>query len=212
MFDRIAARYDLVNTLVSAGLDQRWRRRAAALALPVPGSVLDVACGTGALTAILARRAGSHRVVGVDVSDEMLRVARRRHAGITFVDGDAEELPFADGEFDATTMAFGLRNLGNPIRGLREMARVSKRMVVLEFLRPNASPIGRLQRFHIEHVVTRVGTLLTGDREAYLYLRDTVVSYHAAPALLELARNAGWRNVGVVPLTLGTVALLHGRR
>jgi demethylmenaquinone methyltransferase/2-methoxy-6-polyprenyl-1,4-benzoquinol methylase len=212
MFDRIARRYDLVNTLVSAGLDQRWRRHAAALALPRPGSVLDIACGTGTLTAILARRTGGHRVVGADISDEMLRVGRRRHPGITFVHADAEALPFVDSEFDASTMGFGLRNLVDPLQGLREMARVSARMVVLEFLRPDASPIGRLQRYHLEHVVMRVGGMLTGDREAYCYLRDTVIAYHSAPELLDLAREAGWRDAGVTPLTLGTVALLHGRR
>ena len=123
MFDRIAGRYDRVNTVLSAGADGGWRRRAAReTGLRPGGSALDVACGSGKLTAQLARIAGAGgRVVGLDFSARMLDVARRDHPDITFVEGDALNLPFDDSSFDAATIAFGLRNLADPVGGLREM-------------------------------------------------------------------------------------------
>src|SRR2546423_985680 len=113
MFDRIAPRYDLVNTLLSLGTDSRWRRAAArASALPPAGAALDVACGTGALTVERARRAGpGARIAGLDFSERMLGGARRRSGAIEWYEGDALALPFPDGSFDAATIAFGLRNL-----------------------------------------------------------------------------------------------------
>src|SRR3984893_3001847 len=126
MFDRIARRYALVNTVLSAGTDGGWRRRAAkATGLTAGGSALDVACGSGKLTAQLARIAGPNgRVVGLDFSTQMLEVARAEFPGIEFREGDALNLPFEDATFDASTIAFGLRNLADPVVGLREMLRV----------------------------------------------------------------------------------------
>ena len=138
MFDRIARRYDLVNTVLSLGTDGGWRRRTAReTGLKPGGSALDVACGSGKLTAELAKLARpGGRVVGLDFSPQMLEVARRDHPGIEFIEGDALKLPFEDASFDAATIAFGLRNLADPVRGLREMTRVARRAVVLEFVRP----------------------------------------------------------------------------
>src|SRR6266550_5231346 len=140
MFDRIAHRYDTVNTVLSAGTDAGWRRRAAReTGLRAGGSALDVACGSGKLTAELAKLAEGGRVVGLDFSPRMLEIARRTHPEIEFLEGDALNLPFDDAIFDASTIAFGLRNLADPILGLREMLRVLKpggRAVVLEFVRP----------------------------------------------------------------------------
>src|SRR5260370_41802117 len=126
MFDRIAHRYDLVHTVLWGGTDGGWRRRAArATGLTQAGSALDVACGSGKLTAKLARIAGPRgRVVGLDFSPQMLEVARGDHPGIEFIEGDALDLPFDDASFDASTIAFGLRNLADPVMGLREMLRV----------------------------------------------------------------------------------------
>src|SRR4029077_10103367 len=151
MFDRIARRYDLVNTVLSGGTDAGWRRRAARLTgLPPGGSALDVACGSGKLTAELAKLAGPNgRVVGIDFSPEMLAVARREQPSIQFVEGDALSLPFGDADFDAATIAFGLRNLADPIRGLREMTRVARRAVVLEFVRPPAGLVGGVYRLYL---------------------------------------------------------------
>ena len=217
MFDRIAWRYDLVNTVLSAGTDQLWRRAAAAATEVAPGgAALDVACGTGALTRALARRVGpGGRVVGMDFSEGMLDGARRRSPGMTWVQGDALELPFGDAEFDAATIAFGLRNLADPTRGLAEMARVVRpggRMVVLEFLRPPAGPVGRAYRVYLTRVLPVLGGRVSGDAAAYRYLSETVDSYLAADQMTDLARGAGWKEPTLRRLNLGTVALLVGTR
>ena len=143
MFDRVARRYDLVNTVLSGGTDAGWRRRAArATGLALGGSALDVACGSGKLTARLALIAGAGgRVLGLDFSSQMLEVARRDHPGIEFIEGDALTLPFDDASFDVSTIAFGLRNLADPVRGLREMLRVVRSggtAVVRSWTRPPA--------------------------------------------------------------------------
>jgi demethylmenaquinone methyltransferase/2-methoxy-6-polyprenyl-1,4-benzoquinol methylase len=211
MFDRIAPRYDLVNTILSGGADGRWRRSAAAATrLGAGGSALDVACGSGRLTAELARRAPGGRVVGVDFSPGMLARARADNPGLEFVEGDALNLPFADGEFDVSTIAFGLRNLADPRRGLAEMARVSRRMVVLEFVKPPATLFGALYRFHLRQVLPRVGAAVSGAPAAYRYLSDTVDSYRTGEQLASLGAEAGWRAVEFRGLTFGTVGLLVG--
>ena len=217
MFDRIARRYDLVNTVLSAGTDGGWRRRAArATGLKAGGSALDVACGSGKLTAELARVAGSGgRVVGLDFSPEMLAVARRDHAGIEFLEGDALSLPFSDGFFDASTIAFGLRNLADPVRGLREMRRVVKpggRSVVLEFVKPPAGMIGSAYRLYLRTVLPAVGGALSGEPRAYRYLSDTVDSYRTPSELLEMAHAAGWSKPDFIALSGGTVGIVAGDR
>jgi demethylmenaquinone methyltransferase/2-methoxy-6-polyprenyl-1,4-benzoquinol methylase len=212
MFDRIAGRYDLVNTVLSAGADARWRRYAARMTRLGPGgSALDVACGSGALAGELARLAGSTgRVVGVDFSDRMLEVARRRHPRLEFIRADALDLPFRDAEFEAATIGFGLRNLADPVAGLRELVRVATRAVVLEFLKPPASAFGCAYRLYLLGVVPVVGGALSGDGAAYRYLRDTVDRYLVAAELEALAEAAGWRRRQVVTRLGGTVAILAG--
>jgi demethylmenaquinone methyltransferase/2-methoxy-6-polyprenyl-1,4-benzoquinol methylase len=215
MFDRIARRYDLVNTVLSAGTDGGWRRRAArATELKAGGSALDVACGSGKLTALLARIAGpSGRVVGLDFSQQMLEVARHDHPGIEFLEGDALHLPFEDATFDTSTIAFGLRNLADPVRGLREMLRVVKpggRAVVLEFVRPPSGPIGSAYRVYLRTLLPAIGGTLSGQPSAYRYLSDTVDSYRNADELRALAEAAGWKGVRYNGMAAGTVGLLSG--
>jgi len=213
MFDRIAPRYDLLNTILSGGIDRRWRRRAAAATRLGPGqSALDVACGSGLLTAELARRAAGGRVVGLDFSSGMLARAQAGHPGLEFVKGDALRLPFWDGDFDVATMAFGLRNLADPRLGLAELARVAKRVVVLEFVKPPESAFGALYRFHLRQVLPRVGAVVSGAPDAYRYLSDTVDSYRTGPQLAELAAAADWSAVEFHGMTFGTVGLLIGHR
>jgi len=214
MFDRIAGRYDLVNSVLSLGTDGGWRRRAAReTGLAPGGSALDVACGSGKLTAELARVAGAHgRVVGLDFSPEMLVIARRDHPGLEFMEGDALNLPFGDGSYDVSTIAFGLRNLADPVRGLREMARVvTKRAVVLEFVKPPRGPVGGAYRLYLRTVLPAVGGAISGQPSAYRYLSDTVDSYRTPDELRSLAREAGWSDVRFIPLAAGTVGLLGGR-
>ena len=211
MFDRIAPRYDLLNTVLSGGIDSRWRRQAAAAALLRPGqSALDVACGSGRLTAELAARSGGGRVVGLDFSPGMLARARADNPALEFIEGDALRLPFGEGEFDAATIAFGLRNLADPRLGLAEMARVARRVVVLEFVKPPATVFGALYRFHLRQVLPRVGAAISGAPDAYRYLSDTVDSYRSGEELAELALSAGWHGVQFRGLTFGTVGLLAG--
>ena len=211
MFDRIATRYDTVNTVLSFGTDAGWRRRAAgATGLRAGGTALDVACGSGRLTAELARRARGGRVVGLDFSRAMLAVARRDHPSLEFVEGDALNLPFDARTFDAATMAFGLRNLADPVLGLREMTRVASRAVVLEFLRPPRGLVGSAYRLYLRALLPVVGGAISGDRAAYRYLSETVDSYRTPDELVALAASAGWRNVVLDALALGTVAVLAG--
>jgi demethylmenaquinone methyltransferase/2-methoxy-6-polyprenyl-1,4-benzoquinol methylase len=217
MFDRIARRYDAVNTVLSAGTDGGWRRRAAReTGLGAGGSAVDVACGSGKLTAELdklARPAG--RVVGLDFSVQMLDVARRQHPGLEFIEGDALKLPFDDASFDASTIAFGLRNLADPVRGLREMLRVVKpgrRAVVLEFVRPPRGPVGAAYRLYLRSFLPAIGGLISGDQSAYRYLSDTVDSYRTPGELTNMAIAAGWADVRYRGLAMGTVGLLSGRR
>ena len=215
MFDRIARRYDLVNTVLSGGTDASWRRKAAReTGLKAGGSALDVACGSGKLTGELARLAGpAGRVVGLDFSVEMLEVARREHPGIKFVEGDALNLPFDDASFDASTIAFGLRNLADPIRGLREMLRVvTRRAVVLEFVRPPNGPVGTAYRLYLKALLPAIGGAISGQPSAYRYLSDTVDSYRTPGELQAMATAAGWTNVSYKGLAMGTVGIVSGAK
>lgn len=216
MFDRLAGRYDLLNTVLSGGSDARWRRlAAAATALRAGGRALDVACGSGKLTLELLRLAGPDGdVVGLDFAAGMLEVARRKAPGPRYLQGDALNLPFDDGEFDAATIAFGLRNLADPLRGMQEMRRVLRaggRAVVLEFVRPRPGVVGTAYRAYLKHGLPRIGGLVSGQPQAYRYLSDTIDSYRTPEELVDLAKRAGWRNPRLRLLTLGTVGLLFGR-
>jgi demethylmenaquinone methyltransferase/2-methoxy-6-polyprenyl-1,4-benzoquinol methylase len=214
MFDRIAGRYDLVNTVLSGGTDAGWRKRAArATGLTAGGSALDVACGSGKLTAQLARIAGAGgRVVGLDFSPQMLEVARHDHPGIEFVEGDALNLPFDDASFDTSTIAFGLRNLADPVRGLREMLRVARRRaVVLEFVRPPKGPVGTAYRLYLKTLLPAIGGAISGQPSAYRYLSDTVDSYRTADELRAMAVAAGWSNVRYEGLAMGTVGVVSAQ-
>jgi demethylmenaquinone methyltransferase/2-methoxy-6-polyprenyl-1,4-benzoquinol methylase len=212
MFDRIARRYDRVNTVLSVGTDGGWRRRAAReTGLRPGGSALDVACGSGKLTVELAKVSRGGRVVGLDFSPRMLEIARREHPDIEFIEGDALNLPFDDASFDASTIAFGLRNLADPVRGLREMVRVASRAVVLEFVRPPRGLAGRAYRAYLRSVLPALGGLLSGEPSAYRYLSDTVDSYHTPAELMAMAGQAGWSNVSFVSLAMGTVGIVSGR-
>jgi demethylmenaquinone methyltransferase / 2-methoxy-6-polyprenyl-1,4-benzoquinol methylase len=212
MFDRIARRYDRVNTVLSLGTDTAWRRRAAReTELRSGGSALDVACGSGKLTAELAKIAGpSGRVIGLDFSARMLDIARDSYPALEFIEGDALSLPFEDGSFDAATIAFGLRNLADPIRGLREMTRVARRAVVLEFVRPPRGLVGSAYRIYLRTLLPAIGGALSGAPDAYRYLSDTVDSYRTPVELGDMAMRAGWTEVRFVSLAAGTVGILSG--
>jgi demethylmenaquinone methyltransferase/2-methoxy-6-polyprenyl-1,4-benzoquinol methylase len=204
MFDRIAPHYDAMNTLMTAGIDRVWRRNALDAADLRPGMrLLDVATGTGKLALAAADRLGSAGdVVGLDPSGRMLSLARHaaaRRAGarLTFVQADALALPFADGIFDAVTIAFGLRNLPDAAAGLREMARVAApggRVVVLELAKPSGGIGSFLFRTWFQRVIPRLGAL-AGSGDAYAYLPESVERYPAPPRIAALMAEAGLGDV-----------------
>lgn len=218
MFDRIAPRYDLMNRLMSGGLDGRWRRLAAAAAdISLGARALDVCTGTGDLAFELADRVGpSGAVIGVDFSEPMLERATAKAAAkgapATFQAADALELPFRDSEFDGATVAFGARNLSDLDRGLAEMARVVRpggRVVVLEITTPR-----RLRALHglwFDRVVPRLGGLIGGDRAAYRYLPASAKRFPSPPELATLMTNSGLVDVSWRGFMGGIVALHHGR-
>jgi demethylmenaquinone methyltransferase/2-methoxy-6-polyprenyl-1,4-benzoquinol methylase len=219
MFDRIAGCYDVMNSVMTAGLHHEWRRRAVDLAEVGPGDrVLDVATGTGDLALELARRVGSEgAVVASDFSDEMLTRARAKTADapapVTVEWGNALELPYADGEFAAATVGFGARNFSDLDRGLAEMARVVRpggRVVVLEITTPRRPPLATFYRLWFDRAVPVIGRL-AGDPDAYSYLPNSVKRF---PGPHELAARMDRLGLDVrYVLTAGGIIALHvGRR
>ena len=217
MFDRIAPRYDLLNRLLSAGTDVRWRRRAVDLLdLASPARVLDLCTGTADLLIEALRRDPGHSGVGLDLSQAMLvrGVSKVRRAGLDprarLVGGDGERLPVGDALFDGALVAFGIRNIGDPLAALREVHRVLRpggRFVVLEFSLP-AGIAGRLYRLYFTEVLPRVGGLVSGDRSAYAYLPASVAGFPTPAAFGSLMKQAGYTEVRWHPLT-GGIACLH---
>lgn len=214
MFDAIADRYDLLNRIISLGVDQSWRRRTAdALALPARGGarVLDLATGTADLARTVALRFPDASVIGVDPSPRMLAVGARKIAAAGLSDrvtlrlGDAERLNFEDASFDGVCMAFGIRNVVDRPAALREMARVTRpggRVAILELSEPRAGLFGRLARFHIHEVVPAVGAVLSGRGE-YRYLQRSIAAFPPAAEFAALMDEAGLEVITALPLTFG---------
>ena len=215
MFDRIARVYDLLNSVMTAGLHHQWRRRAADLANVGPGDrVLDVATGTGDLAIELAGRvAGSQppgEVIGSDFSEEMLALARRKAAGLRFEWGNALDLPYEDGEFAASTVGFGARNFSDLDRGIAEMARVVKpggRVVILEITTPQKPPLSTFFRLWFDRVVPLIGKV-AGDSQAYDYLPNSVKRFPEPPGLAASLARAGLEDIRWI-LTAGGIIALH---
>ena len=212
MFDRIAGPYDLMNSVMTAGLHHRWRERAADLARVGPGSrALDVATGTGDLAIELASRGAS--VVGSDFSEGMLEVARKKSPptpALTWEQGNALALPYEDASFDAATVGFGARNFSDLSQGLREMARVVRpggRVVVLEITTPQKPPLSTFFSLWFDRVVPALGRL-AGDPGAYAYLPSSVKRFPGPAALAGKMHAAGMDDVRWI-LTAGGIIALH---
>jgi demethylmenaquinone methyltransferase/2-methoxy-6-polyprenyl-1,4-benzoquinol methylase len=208
MFDRIASVYDVMNRVMTAGLDRRWRQRAAGLAALGPGDhALDVATGTGDLAIELSRRVGpGGSVVGCDFSEPMLEHARSKAPDVRFEHGDALALPYPDDSFAAATVGFGARNFSDLPQGLREMTRVVRpggRVVVLEITTPTRPPLSTFFHLWFDRVVP-----LIGRDEAYTYLPNSVKRFPGPEALAAEMEAAGLRDIRWI-LTAGGIIALH---
>jgi len=222
MFDAIAARYDVLNHLLSAGIDRRWRRRAIrSLHLTGRERVLDVCTGTADL-AVAARtaRPGAARVVGVDFAGSMLAVGQRKLRAAALVDavalvrGDATRLPVASASIDAATIAFGIRNVEDPAAAVAELARVLKpdgRVAILEFAIPRAAVLRTIYLLYFNHILPRVGRLISRHHAAYEYLPASVGAFAAPDEFVKILRHGGFDEVAAVPLTFGIVFLYSAR-
>jgi demethylmenaquinone methyltransferase/2-methoxy-6-polyprenyl-1,4-benzoquinol methylase len=219
MFDAIAPRYDVMNRILSLGIDQRWRRATAvALELPEHGRVLDVATGTADLAIQLARTYPGVQVVGVDPSERMLELGRLKleRAGLSgqveLRAGDAQCLDFESAAFDGACIAFGIRNVPDRLAALRELSRVVKpggHVAVLELGEPRSGLLGPLARFHVRSVVPAVGALLSGAKE-YRYLQQSIAAFPAPDQFAALMREAGLEVLELRPLTFGVCQLFVG--
>lgn len=213
MFAAIARRYDRANTVLSGGVHHLWRRRAVKRAGVRPGDrVLDCATGTGDL-AIAFRKAGAE-VTGTDFVPEMIELARAKAAGIRFEVADVTRLPFEDDTFDVASISFGIRNVGEPRKGIAEMARVVRpggRVIVLEFGQPRSRSFGALYHWYSHHVLPRLGGAVTGEEAAYRYLQTSSGLFPCGDDFVALMReSADFSAIDYIPLTFGIAYLYRG--
>ena len=220
MFNDVSRRYDLLNHLLSAGVDHYWRRRAIRMSGLSEGEVfLDLACGTGDLS-IEAEKSKPARIVAVDFAEKMLGVlvekkAPCKNSRVDAVQANAERLPFSDCTFDAAAVAFGVRNFGDLRAGLRELRRVIKkngRVVVLEFSKPAAFPIRQIYFFYFKKILPFIGRLVSGDEAAYTYLPKSVAAFPDGEAFENILRESDFREVRSVSLTFGIATAYFGKK
>ncbi|HEX9162445.1 MAG TPA: class I SAM-dependent methyltransferase [Thermoanaerobaculia bacterium] len=215
MFASIAGRYDRANTILSAGVHHRWRRAAVRWSGAREGdSVLDCATGTGDLAIAFGNAVGRGRVVGTDFVPEMLEIARTKAANIEFEAADVTTLPYPDAAFDISSIAFGIRNVGDPRRGVAELARVVRsggRVIVLEFGQPRNRIFRPLYEFYRRTILPRLGGAITGRRQAYEYLESSASRFPCGEDFAQLMRDsASFTSVEWKPLTFGIAYLYKG--
>ena len=222
MFDNIAPKYDLLNHTLSMSIDRVWRRRVVGeVRRAKPGRILDVATGTGDLAIAMARRIRDVQVLGVDLSEQMLAVARRKiearglDGRIVLDRGDAERLAVADASVDVATVAFGVRNFGDLGAGLRELARTIKPggiVVILEFSRPRNRVFRALYEFYSYKILPRIGGLVSRDKRAYEYLPASVGEFPAPEEFMAMMARAGFRNCRARSQSFGIAQIYIGER
>jgi demethylmenaquinone methyltransferase / 2-methoxy-6-polyprenyl-1,4-benzoquinol methylase len=219
MFDNISPRYDFLNHFLSFGIDIAWRRKAIReLQSLKPQHILDVATGTGDF-AVEALKLHPDRIIGVDISEGMLAVGRKKMMDlgldhkIELIKGDSEALPFETSNFDAVIVAFGARNFENLEKGLAEMYRVLRpggKVVVLEFSKPTAFPLRQLYRFYFNFVLPKIGRWVSHDRAAYTYLPESVQAFPDGKNFTDILSRLGFKQTACTPLTFGISSLYTG--
>lgn len=221
MFDNISRHYDFLNHFLSMGIDRRWRSRAVARLRPLhPQLILDVATGTGDF-AIQALTLNPTKVVGIDISEGMLEVGRKKiqtrnlTGKVELHRGDSENLQFPENNFDAVTVAFGVRNFENLEKGLAELFRVLKpggMVVILEFSRPRKFPVRQLYNFYFKTILPKIGRLISKDRSAYTYLPESVEAFPDGTDFENILRQVGFKETTCESLTLGISSIYTGRK
>ena len=219
MFDNISPKYDLLNHVLSGGVDIYWRKRAIKLLRKQqPKVILDIATGTGDF-AIEALSLKPEKIVGVDISEGMLAVGRKKITKIgkqniiTLQTGDSESLSFTDNYFDAVIVSFGVRNFQNLLAGLTEMNRVMKpdgTCVVVEFSKPKSFPFKQLYNGYFKYILPLIGKTISKDSSAYTYLPESVQAFPDGDAFLEIYTKAGFKNTKCIPLTFGICSIYIG--
>jgi demethylmenaquinone methyltransferase / 2-methoxy-6-polyprenyl-1,4-benzoquinol methylase len=221
MFDNISGNYDFLNHFLSLGIDKAWRKKAIKILEPLaPKVLLDVATGTGDF-AIQAMSLKPEKIIGVDISEGMLDVGRkkikRQHLDqiIELQTGDSENLGFEQNKFDAVTVAFGVRNFENLEKGLAEIFRVIKpggMLVVLEFSKPGGFPFKQLYNFYFKAILPKIGRLISKDSSAYTYLPESVDAFPDGEAFEKILKNVGFKNTTCKPLTFGISSIYTARK
>jgi len=222
MFNNIAGRYDFLNRFLSLGIDRGWRKKAIALirAQSQP-RILDIASGTGDLAIEMAQQIKGARVTGLDLAPEMLRIGRQKaqkkqlSSSITFVEGDAENLPFQDNTFEVITVAFGVRNFEQPEKGLKEMNRVLKpggQLIILEFSKTESRVFKGLFNFYFKYILPKIGRLLSRDAKAYQYLYESVQAFPSGNEFLKMLNRNGYHSNRWIPLTFGVCSIYYGEK
>ncbi len=219
MFDQISPKYDLLNKVLSLGIDKIWRKKAIQmLQKHQPKIILDVATGTGDF-AIETLKLNPEKIIGVDISEGMLKVgqAKIEKLGITdkieLVLGDSEKLPFQDNTFDAVTVAFGVRNFENLPKGLSDIYRVLKPtgiLIVLEFSNPKAFPIKQIFGFYSKYILPNIGKMISKDKNAYTYLPESVKHFPEGSDFKKVMIDCGFENVTDKRLTFGICSIYSG--
>jgi demethylmenaquinone methyltransferase/2-methoxy-6-polyprenyl-1,4-benzoquinol methylase len=222
MFNRIAPYYDFLNRLLSLGIDTIWRKKAIQqLKSSNPKVILDVATGTADVAIETAKRLNPEKIIGLDISSEMLEIGRQKikkkglDTIITLEEGDSEALPYPDQTFDAITVAFGVRNFENLEKGLKEMQRVLKdngQIVILEFSRPSVFPIKQLFNAYFKYILPLIGRLTSKDPKAYSYLYESVQAFPDGDDFLNILLKTGFKSNQCTPLTLGICSLYSGHK
>jgi len=221
MFDNISHRYDLLNHTLSFGIDILWRRKAIKLLKPyAPKSVLDIATGTGDF-ALEATRLKPAKIIGVDISEGMLEVGRKKIIKrgmselIELRVGDSENLDFEDNKFDVLTVAFGVRNFENLSKGLSEMYRVTQEgghVMIIEFSKPTNFPIMQLYNFYFNTILPKIGKIVSKDNAAYQYLPESVAAFPNGQSFLKILNNVGYKEAKCIPLTFGISSIYWARK